>query len=161
MLVQCNYGSAEQLRVAGIPVAREMTLQQPCVTRLTSPPQMRRGKVADICDPKRAATADDPNEEHRGSIIIFIAFSTANSGADDGNWAADILKPAQVDRLRSEGLNPLFEATIQGVEESVVNAMVGAKTMIGANYWTVSALPHEQLQSVLRRHGMLKETVGQ
>ena len=73
VLVQCNYGSAVQLRVAGIPVAREMTLQQPCVTQLTLPPQMRRGKVADICDPKHAATADGPTEEHRGSIIIVIA----------------------------------------------------------------------------------------
>ena len=99
--------------------------------------------------------------ESDGSGDIFIAFSTANSGADDGNWAADTEKPAQVDRLRSAALNPLFEATIQGVEESVVNAMVAARSMVGANYWTVSALPHEQLRTVLRRHGMLKETGGQ
>ena len=38
VLVQCNYGAARQLRVAGIPVAREMTLQPRCVSRLTSPP---------------------------------------------------------------------------------------------------------------------------
>ena len=193
VLVQCNYGSARQLRVAGIPVAREMTLQPPCVTRLTSPPQQRNGTVAALCDPKRLASADGPNQEHRGSIIIviatdapltaeqlkrlarrasvglgrlgaiesdgsgdiFIAFSTANAGADDGNWATDADKPAQVERIRSAALNPVFEATVQGVEESVVNALVAARTMTGADYWTVSALPHDQLQDVLRRHGML------
>jgi D-aminopeptidase len=193
VLVQCNYGSARQLRVAGIPVAREMTLQPRCVTRLTSPPQQLYGSVATLCDPKRLAIADSLSQEHRGSIIIviatdapltaeqlkrlarrasvglgrlgaiesdgsgdiFIAFSTANAGADDGNWAADAGKPAQVERLRSAALNPLFEATVQGVEESVVNALVAARTMTGADYWTVSALPHDQLQDVLRRHDML------
>ena len=199
VLAQCNYGSARQLRVAGIPVAREMTLQPRCVTQLTSPPQQLLGTVATLCNPKRVAIADGMNQEHRGSIIIviatdapltaeqlkrlarrasvglgrlgaiesdgsgdiFIAFSTANAGADDGNWAADAGKPAQVERLRSAALNPLFEATVQGVEESVVNALVAARTMTGADYWTVSALPHDQLQDVLRRHGMLVEKGAQ
>jgi D-aminopeptidase len=199
VLVQCNYGSARQLRVAGIPVAREMTLPPRCVTQLTSPPQQLFGTVATLCDPKRVAIADGLNQEHRGSIIIviatdapltaeqlkrlarrasvglgrlgaiesdgsgdiFIAFSTANAGADDGNWAADASKPAQLERLRSAALNPLFEATVQGVEESVVNALVAARTMTGADYWTVSAMPHDQLQEVLRRHGMLVEKGAQ
>ncbi len=93
--------------------------------------------------------------ESDGSGDIFIAFSTANPGADDGNWAADTAKPAPVLRLQSGAMNPLFEATIQGVEESVVNALVAARTMTGADYWTVSALPHDQLQQVLRAHGLL------
>ena len=52
---------------------------------------------------------------------------------------------------------PLFDATVQGVEEAVVNAMVAARTMTGADYWTVSALPHDQLREVLRRHNMLTD----
>jgi D-aminopeptidase len=193
VLVQCNYGRANQLRVAGIAVAREMTLQPRCVTRLLSPPQQISGTAAKLCDPKRVAIADGVDQEHRGSIIIviatdapltpdqlkrlarrasvglgrlgaiesdgsgdiFIAFSTANEGADDGNWATDTRGPAQVARLRSEALNPLFEATIQGVEEAVVNALVAARTMTGADYWTIAALPHDQLQEVLKRHGLL------
>jgi D-aminopeptidase len=196
VLVQCNYGRARQLRVAGIPVAREMTLQPHCVTRLTSPPQQEYGTVATLCDPKLLAIADNPDQEHRGSIIIviatdapltaeqlkrlarrasvglgrlgaiesdgsgdiFIAFSTANAGADEGNWDTATDRPAQVERLRSEALNPLFEATVQGVEESVINALVAARTMTGADYWTVAALPHDQLRDVLRRHGMLLAT---
>ena len=193
VLVQCNYGAARQLRVAGIPVAREMTLQPRCVTRLTSPPQQVGDHAATLCDPKLLAIADGAYQEHRGSIIIviatdapltaeqlkrlarrasvglgrlgaiesdgsgdiFIAFSTANAGADDGNWDGAPGKTAQVERMRSEALNPLFEATVQGVEESVINALVAARTMTGADYWTVAALPHDQLQQVLRRHGML------
>jgi hypothetical protein len=33
--------------------------------------------------------------------------------------------------------------------------MIAAKPMTGADYWTVSALPHKQLQDILRRHAML------
>jgi D-aminopeptidase len=193
VLVQCNYGSARGLRVAGIPVAREMELQRPCVAKLTSPPQSIFGTTPPVCDPKKLALADLPDQEHRGSIIIviatdapltaeqlkrvarrasvglgrlgtyeadgsgdiFIAFSTANAGADDGNWTADASKPAAVSRLKSAALNPVFEATVQGVEEAVVNAMVAARTMTGADYWTVSAIPHAELQRVLKAHGML------
>ena len=191
--MQCNYGSARGLRIAGIPVAREMKLQPHCVTKLTSPPQSIFGQPPKLCDPKLLAIADAPDQDHRGSIIIviatdapltpeqlkrvarraavglgrlgayesdgsgdiFIAFSTANPGADDGNWATDAAKPATVTRLRSAALNPVLEATVQGVEEAVVNAMIAARTMTGADYWTVSALPHDQLQQVLRAHGML------
>lgn len=32
------------------------------------------------------------------------------------------------------------------------------RSMTGADYWTVAALPHDQLQDVLRRHGMLAIT---
>jgi L-aminopeptidase/D-esterase-like protein len=193
VLVQCNYGSAHGLRIAGIPVAREMKLQPHCVTKLTSPPQSIFGQTAQLCDPKLLAIADAPDREHRGSIIIviatdapltpdqlkrlarrgavglgrlgayeangsgdiFIAFSTANPDADDGNWEADPSKPAAISRLTSEATNPLLEATVQSVEEAVVNAMVAARTMTGADYWTVSAMPHDQLQQVLRAHGML------
>jgi L-aminopeptidase/D-esterase-like protein len=173
-----------------------MKLQPLCVTRLLSPPQTVLGNVAQLCDPKRLAVENGPEEEHRGSIIIviatdapltpdqlkrlarrasvglgrlgaiegngsgdiFIAFSTANPGADDGNWSSDTSKPAQIARLRSDAMNPLFEATIQGVEESVINALVAANTMTGADYWTVSALPHDQLQQILRAHGLLQTT---
>jgi len=29
--------------------------------------------------------------------------------------------------------------------------------MTGADYWVVPAIPHDQLQEVLRKHGMLKQ----
>jgi len=38
VLAQCNYGGSDGLRVAGIPVAREMKLQRPCVEKQQEPP---------------------------------------------------------------------------------------------------------------------------
>ncbi len=92
---------------------------------------------------------------------LFLAFSTANEGADDGNSTA-ITKPAisKIERLISSSLNPLFLATLQATEEAVDNAMIAATTMIGADYILIPALPHDELQRVLREHKLLHEVVG-
>jgi D-aminopeptidase len=198
ILVQCNYGESQQLRVAGIPVAREMKLGPPCVEKLLDPPAVYwwSGEPAPVCDPKVATTADGVRPPEEGSIIvivatdapltpdqlkrlarrvsvglgrvgaiegdesgdIFLAFSTANSGADEGNSAQPPFNSpnATIQRMQSWKMDAMFTAVVQATEESVINAIVAAKTMVGADYWTIPALPHHQLQEVLRKHGMLK-----
>ena len=197
VLVQCNYGGSQQLRVAGIAVAREMNLQRPCVEKLLDPPVLWfDGKPAPLCDPKVATTADGVRAPEEGSIIvivatdapltpdqlkrlarrvsvglgrvgaiegdesgdIFLAFSTANAGADEGNSAQPPFAGpnATIQRLQSWKMDAMFTAVVQATEESVINAIVAAKTMTGADYWTVPALPHDQLQQVLRKHGQLR-----
>lgn len=47
----------------------------------------------------------------------------------------------------------MFSALIYVSEESVINAMVAARTMTGADYCVGPALPQDQLQEVLRKHG--------
>ncbi|HSY27335.1 MAG TPA: P1 family peptidase, partial [Burkholderiaceae bacterium] len=81
-----------------------------------------------------------------------------NPGADEGNSAEPPFTApnATIQRMQSWKLNPLFTAVIEATEESIINALVAAKTMTGANYWTVQALPHDELQQVLRKHGLLK-----
>ena len=197
VLVQCNYGTSGQLRVAGIPVAREMKLQKPCVEKKLDPPILKwDGTPAPVCEGNIARTADGIRAPEMGSIIvivatdapltpdqlkrlarrvsvglgrlgaiegdesgdIFLAFSTANQGADEGNSAQPpYTQPnAKVERLQSWKMDPMFTAVVQSTEESVINALVAAKTMVGADYWVVPAIPHDQLQEVLRKHGMLK-----
>ncbi|MGA8554557.1 MAG: P1 family peptidase, partial [Candidatus Acidiferrales bacterium] len=198
VLVQCNYGGSKQLRVAGIPVAREMTLQRPCVEKLLDPPVVSwwDGKPVPVCDPKVATTADGVRAPEEGSIIvivatdapltpdqlkrlarrvsvglgrvgaiegdesgdIFLAFSTANVGADEGNSTQPPFNypNATIQRMQSWKMDVMFTAVVQATEESVINTIVAAKTMIGADYWTVPALPHDQLLQVLRKHGLLR-----
>jgi D-aminopeptidase len=185
-LVQCNYGGSQQLRVAGIAVAREMKLQRPCVEKLLDPAVLGwDGTPAPVCDPKIATTADGVRAPEAGSIIvivatdapltpdqlgrvgaiegdesgdIFLAFSTANAGADEGNSAqppfAD--QNATIQRMQSWKMDAMFTAVVQATEESVINTLVAARTMVGADYWTIPALPHDQLQQVLRKHALLQ-----
>ena len=86
-----------------------------------------------------------------GSGDIFIAFSTANANAAAAKTAVN------VSMLPNDGLNNLFEATVQAVEEAIVNAMVGAQTMTGFRGNTVYALPHDQLRETLKKYNRLVE----
>src|SRR6202050_4708265 len=74
VLAQCNYGRSDQLRVAGIAVAREMDLKKPCVEKLLNPPVLDyEGNPASLCDPRVATTADGVRAPEQGSIIVIIA----------------------------------------------------------------------------------------
>jgi D-aminopeptidase len=83
---------------------------------------------------------------------IFIAFSTANGRAVLAK------KPANVQMLPNGEMDALFEATVEATEESVVNAMVAAKTMTGIDGHTVEALPHDKLREVLKKYNRLEDT---
>src|SRR5580700_2449449 len=73
VLVQCNYGGSNQLRVAGIPVAREMKLQTPCVEKKLDPPALNwDGTPAPLCNSDTALLDDAGRPEH-GSIIVIVA----------------------------------------------------------------------------------------
>ena len=75
---------------------------------------------------------------------LFIAFSTANRGASVATGTVALTM------LPNDRIDALFEATVQATEESIVNAMLGAETMTGANGFTVFALPHDRLKAVLK-----------
>ena len=85
-----------------------------------------------------------------GSGDIFVACSTANQRA-----ASEQDNTAEARILANGLLNPIFAATVEATEEAVINALVAAETMTGANGVTVHALPHERLREVLRRYGRL------
>ena len=81
-----------------------------------------------------------------GSGDIFIAFSTANPGADKSPGPNSVLT------VSNERISPLFTATVEATEEAIVNAMVAAETMVGRDGHTVQALPHDRLQQALRKY---------
>jgi L-aminopeptidase/D-esterase-like protein len=156
VLVQCNYGQRDQLRIAGVPVGRELPgaairdddVGSIIVVVATDAPliatQLRR--VA-----KRVALGLGRNGSYSGdgSGDIFIAFSTANPGIA----SADGVR--QVAMLPNGKLNAIFLATVQATEEAVINAMVAAGTMTGINGHTVQGLPHEALRDILRKYHRL------
>jgi D-aminopeptidase len=163
VLVQCNCGTRRQLRIGGLPVGEELT-QNPPRASLAWPYRDDVGSIIIVVATDapllphqvqrlaRRATmglARTGSTSGNGSGDIFIAFSTAN-----GNAAA-AKAPVNVSMLPNDAINPVFEATVQATEEAIINAMVGAETMRGARGSVVTALPHDQLQQVLRKYGRL------
>ena len=156
VLVQCNYGRRSQLRIAGVPVGREIpdkTVRDEDVGSIIIvvatdapliPTQLKRlARRAALGLGRNGSFAGD------GSGDIFIAFSTANPGAIASKGVRDLKM------LPNQQLNPIFLATVQATEEAIVNAMVAAETMKGANDLEVIALPHDRLRAILRKYNRL------
>ena len=78
-----------------------------------------------------------------GSGDIFVAFSTANAEAAR-------LPTTQVTMLGNNRINPVFDATVQVVEEAIINSMIAAETMTGINNRKVIALPHDRLRRMMQ-----------
>ena len=156
VLVQCNYGERSQLRIAGVPVGKEIPDHLPWKQDVGSiiavvatdapliPPQLKRvAKRVSLGLGRNGSFSED------GSGDIFIAFSTANPGAASPKGLH------QLTMLPNDQLDPIFLATVQATEEAVINAMVAAQTMTGANNRTVIALPHDRLREVLKKYNRL------
>jgi L-aminopeptidase/D-esterase-like protein len=85
-----------------------------------------------------------------GSGDLFIAFSTAKIGR------ADSAGVVSVPMLSTLLIDPVYEATVQGTEEAIINAMLAARTMKGADDYVVPALPHDRLRQILAAHNRLR-----
>jgi D-aminopeptidase len=158
VLVQANHGRRQELRVAGVPVGRE--LAAPATRPGGDDPELGSIIIVVATDAplvphqldriaRRAALglARTGATSGNGSGDIFLAFSTANPGAAS--------KPdvAQVAMLSNERISALFSATVEATEEAIVNALVAAETMTGRDGRTIEALPHDRLKALLMKYG--------
>jgi D-aminopeptidase len=162
VLVQCNYGRRQNLRIAGIPVGREIQTEDPYAWLPADSAELGSIIVLVATNApllphqlKRIARRVSLGIGRTGSIAgngsgdIFIAFSTANPSASEVGHLADL---KMVPNL---SLDPLFAATVEATEEAIVNAMVAATDMTGINGHHVRALPHDELRAVLAKYNRL------
>ena len=162
VLVQCNYGTRQNLRIAGIPVGREIYSEDPYAS-VPSDVQ-ERGSIIVVVGTdapllphqlKRIARrvslgiGRDGSIAGNGSGDIFIAFSTANPTASDVDHVVELKM------VPNDMMDPLFAATVEATEEAIVNAMVAARDMTGVDGHHVRALPHDELRAVLAKYHRL------
>jgi D-aminopeptidase len=162
VLAQCNYGVRPNLRIAGVPVGREIPEEPAYATGSFS--ELDRGSIIVVVATdaplvshqlKRLARRVSLGLGRNGSISgngsgdIFIAFSTANPGAAAADNVVDLKM------LPNDKIEPVFAATVQATEEAIINAMVAAETMTGINDHKVIALPHDKLRAVIKKYNRL------
>ncbi len=162
VLVQANHGRRRQLLVAGVPVGEEISPdtareafedahgEQGSIIIVVAtdapllPHQMKRlARRATMGLARTGATSGN------GSGDIFLAFSTANPDAFKGEGLAD------VQMVSNEEIGPIFDATVYATEEAIINALVAADTMVGADNHRVEGLPHDRLREVLGKYNRL------
>ncbi|MBK7034564.1 MAG: P1 family peptidase [Acidobacteria bacterium] len=165
VLVQSNFGSKKNFSIAGVPVGQE--LKDVMNYEFKAPPSYNPGDGSIIV----VVATDAPLLPHQlkriaarvaigvgkvggrgenGSGDIFLAFSTANPTAFSREATT------KVDQLSNDMIDPLFNATVQAVEESIINAMVAADTMEGINGNKAYRLPHKLVIDVLKKYNRIK-----
>jgi L-aminopeptidase/D-esterase-like protein len=187
VLVQCNYGSQFNLRIAGVPVGREIAGMRPCYESAEPPSQPYMRGVARCA---AAPSASLPGEDRDlGSIIIVVAtdapllphqleriarraaLGLAREGSIAGNGSGDIFlafstanpraardtAAVSLTMLPNDRIDGVFQATVQATEEAITNAMVAARTTTGADGLRVYGLPHDRLREVLAKYNRLKQ----
>jgi len=165
VLVQSNFGSKRNFTIAGVPVGKE--LKDRLNYEFKAPPSYEPGDGSIIV----VLATDAPLLPHQlkriaarvalgvgivggrgenGSGDIFLAFSTANPTAFQRTAFT------KLEELPNDLINPLFDATVQAVEEAIINAMVAAETMEGINGNKAYGLPHKLMMEVLRKYNRVK-----
>jgi D-aminopeptidase len=164
VFLQANFGSREELTLAGVPVGRLLAGRGPVPGgEGTAPPGA--GSVIAI------VATDAPLLPHQCSAMarrvthgiartgtisshfsgdLFLAFSTANPGGFSGYHPAPGAGP-DYDQLRFvpwARMNPFFTAVVQATEEAVANALVANEDMTGREGHHVPALPRDRVAAL-------------
>ena len=164
VLVQANFGSRDNLIVAGVPVGKHLRDEMVFSSTITDfagigsiiivvgtdapllPHQLKRlTRRAALGLSRTGSIASN------GSGDIFIAFSTGNDDVHQSSSGSGI------ESVPNEEIVPLFEATVQATEEAITNALIAGRTMTGNRGNTVTSIDHEQLKELLREYNRLEE----
>ena len=184
VLVQANFGRRGDYIVNGAPVGQIMGGD---VIPLPEPPEYAQDRLGGVLPPPGAgsivaiAATDAPLLPHQCTRLaqrlglgvartgdsgdhysgdIFIAFSTANRGQPAGNvmWPAPL--KYGVEMLANNRMDPLFDAAVEATQEAILNAQLGADTMVGRDGVTAWAIDPERLVAVLQRYDRMRYAVG-
>jgi D-aminopeptidase len=86
---------------------------------------------------------------------LFIAFSTANRGMPASDCADPSPLTVQLTMLSNTYIDALFDAVVEATEEAILNALLGAETMVGRDGVTAHRLDPQRLVAILRDYRRL------
>jgi D-aminopeptidase len=175
-LVQANHGRRERLTVDGVPVGRNITLDdvpspwdaEEALASNGAPPEPGAGSIIVVlatnapllphqCErlAQRAglgvARVGGGGEHSSGDL--FLAFSTANRGRLSSHKMERDRAPFEVTALPDGAISDLFWAAIESTEEAILNALVAAQTMTGRDGITAHAIDPNRLTEIMTRYG--------
>jgi D-aminopeptidase len=157
ILVMNNCGRLEHLRIDGVPVGRVLERRQEydapdeggrsLIVVVGTDAPLSTHQLDRIC--KRAALGIGRVGSYaaHGSGEIVVAFSTAND-------VPRLERPETFDLqlLTERWLDPLYRATIECLEEAMLNSLCMAEPMRGVDDHYAHALPLDETVELVRRH---------
>lgn len=162
-IVQANHGTREEFQVAGIPFGKLIKGYDMDIKHLEPKPgdgsiivvvatdaPVLPWQLSKMCRRVSLGIGNLGGGYQNGSGDIFLAFSTANENA----FSYD---SSEVTLLSDDKMDPIYRAVAQAVEEAIVNAMVAAEDMYGRNRNFIPALPHEEVERILKDYEKMIE----
>ncbi len=171
-LVQANHGGRDEFEVNGVPVGQLIPLSEVPLGADTDTSQGRtpaghKNSILIIvatdapllptqCErlAHRATlgVARNGAYAHHLSGDFALAFSTAKQQLEGFDFSSRGL--VKLDVLPNSAISPLFAATAEAAQEAILNALLAAQTMEGANGFTAFALDPRRLQECMRPQPM-------
>ena len=157
-LVQANCGRRSQLTVAGVPVGKEIPGSVypkdtgSIIIVIATDAPLLPGQLKRLARRASLGLARTGATSGNGSGDLFLAFSTANPGANNPEAPTH-----SVQTVPNDLLDPIFSAVVEATEEAIVNALVDNQTMVGRDDHRVDALPHDRVRELLKKYNRLNQ----
>lgn len=157
--VQSNYGKRHLLTIAGIPVGLEIPLEQEecgefgsIIGVVATDAPMLPHQLDRIARRAAFGIARSGGIASNESGDLFLAFSTANETAVDTHKGVNSAR-----FVGEQAMSAFYEATIQAMDEAIMNSIFANGPMTGRDGNFVPGLPVARVQDILRRHNLLNE----
>ena len=158
VFVQANFGAREQLTILGAPIGRHITRDKlrgrdrgSVIAIVATDAPLLAHQLKRLARRVPMGLARTGTVGNNGSGDIFLAFSTANEEA----FVAGGSGKRSLEFLANESLDPLFQATVEAVEEAVIDSMLVNETMVGRDGNRCIALPHEELIALMQKYRLI------
>jgi D-aminopeptidase len=154
-LVQANHGARRRLRVNGVPVGERIG---PDEVPLPSTPDGAGSIIVLLATDAPLLPGQCERLARRAAFGLARTGGLGEHSSGDfalclatGNRGLDAAEPELAVRMLNDSrINGLYEAVVDAVEESILNALLAAETMTGRDSRTAHALPHELLLDELQ-----------
>jgi L-aminopeptidase/D-esterase-like protein len=165
-LAQTNFGRRFQLTIAGVPVGKhlkensiwgggESPFKQDdgsLIVVLATDAPLLPHQLKRLAKRASLGMARTGSLGGNGSGDIFLAFSTANPNAARGDQNG----LSSITSLSNNFIDPLLMSSAYATEEAIINSMVAAEDMTGHKGVSAMALPHAQLQEIMKQYNRLR-----
>jgi D-aminopeptidase len=160
-LVQANHGERTHLRVDGVPLGLEVSKEvvptpwgavpstSSIIILLATDVPLLPVQCKRLAQRAAIGLARTGGFGLDGSGDIFLAFSTGNHYSPR---SGDMMEFRAIAHF---SMDSLVIATVEAVEEAILNVLVAAQTMTGYQGHTAYALPHQRLVDFMRASGRL------
>lgn len=159
VLLMTNFGTRDELTVAGVPIGRLLAARSDgaprtdrtppagsCIGLVVTDAAVDGAGCARLARRIGLGLARTGSVAHHGSGEIFMATSTGvRVRRDDRVWSTPV--------VTGRGFDPLFAAVVEASEEAVLNSIFMSPTVVGRAGHTSTGVPVEDVVQLLREHG--------